>query len=167
MWVCGCVCMYVCVLRLAQGRPGERWSRESQLLDRPWPWERQRVPRAGRSATCAGASPDELSQPGCGRREEPWGQNSVGVVPRSLKRPRETKLATSEGVMGGAGVLGLLGSGRGARVHTWWSLLALPPAPALWTVPGSARLCPRADSPTRSKWVALPASGVMPLSSFV
>ena len=32
----------------------------------------------------------------------------MGSVPGSLKRPRETKLATTEGVMGGAGVLGVL-----------------------------------------------------------
>lgn len=142
---------------MAQGPPGERWSGESQLLDRPWPWQRQRVPWAGRSATCAGASLGELSQPGCGHTEEPWGRNSVGSVPRSLKRPRETKLATAEGVIGGAGVLGVLRSGQEAGVHSWWALLALPPTPAPWTVPGSARLGTRANPPPApSGWPSQP-----------
>lgn len=45
------------VLRLAQGRPGERWSGESQLLDRSWPWGRRGGPGVLAQPRVCGSEP--------------------------------------------------------------------------------------------------------------
>lgn len=45
------------VLRLEQGRPGERWSGESQLLDRSWPWGRRGGPGVLAQPRVCGSEP--------------------------------------------------------------------------------------------------------------
>ena len=78
---------------------------------------------------------------GVDARKSP-GPELCGLGAQELKKSPRGEACDLRGGDGWGRGPGGAGSGRGAGVHTCWSWLALPPAPALRTVPGSARLGP-------------------------
>lgn len=101
------------------------------------------------------------SKPGRAQSTRVWthgralGPELCGLGARELKKTPRDEACDRRG--GDGWGRGPGGAGQGAGVHTWWALLALPPTPAPWTVPGSARLGTRADPPPApSGWPSQP-----------